>query len=291
MAKLPVAGLPGFIRASTELTDFPDISTCSGISLKVKSTTAYDGYRLAFGTKRAPECNLYSPGFKAHFFVPGVNSSEFQTVVIQLNEFSNCNSDSTGEPITRCSADEQYCPDAATLRNIQTISIWAEGVEGDVHLETHSITATGCSANATTDNTETDEAEDNSTDHSSASDSHEATEDSEESESANQHVSCEPALSLFACPALSLSALTAMPTFSLLTEFIWLGGRAYRACRVQAERFRCCSWSCPACCFVSCNRMVLQACWCVHIFTLFAPGQFLITSSRCCHTCVSVWFS
>merc|ERR1712166_617905 len=169
------SGLPGFIRASTQLTDFPDITTCSAISLKVKSTTAYDGYRLQFGTKQA--CGaVHSSGFKAHFVVnftlPSESSSEFQTVVIPLTEFTNCNSDSTGEPITQCSADEQYCPDAATLRNMQMISIWAEGVEGAVHLETHSITATGCSANATTDHTETDEAEDNST---------EATEESEES--------------------------------------------------------------------------------------------------------------
>jgi len=176
------SGLPGFIRASTQLTDFPDITTCSAISLEVKSTTAYDGYRLQFGNKQAPECSHYSKGFKAHFVVnftlPSESSSEFQTVVIPLTEFTNCNSDSTGEPITQCSADEQYCPDAATLRNMQMISIWAEGVEGAVHLETHSITATGCSANATTDHTETDEAEDNST---------EATEESEESEGGDQH--------------------------------------------------------------------------------------------------------
>merc|ERR1711963_605171 len=29
----------------------------------------------------------------------------------------------------------KYCPDQATLKNMQTMSVWAEGVQGDVHLK------------------------------------------------------------------------------------------------------------------------------------------------------------
>ena len=34
----------------------------------------------------------------------------------------------------------EYCPDVKTLANMKTMSIWAEGVEGRVHLEVRSMT-------------------------------------------------------------------------------------------------------------------------------------------------------
>ena len=40
----------------------------------------------------------------------------------------------------------EYCPDVKTLENMKTMSIWAEGIEGDVHLEVQSISGYGCQA-------------------------------------------------------------------------------------------------------------------------------------------------
>merc|ERR1711990_569116 len=52
--------------------------------------------------------------------------------------------DATGDAIKTCADDSKYCPDQQTLSNMQTMSVWAEGVEGDVHLEIKSVVATGC---------------------------------------------------------------------------------------------------------------------------------------------------
>ena len=34
-----------------------------------------------------------------------------------------------------CAENKELCPDQKTLENMKTMSIWAEGVEGTVHLE------------------------------------------------------------------------------------------------------------------------------------------------------------
>merc|ERR1712147_452077 len=63
---------PGFIKAEKSGT-FPDISTCSGFVISCKHYTGdpmgdYTGYRIGFGTQRAPEDlepHRWSSGFKA----------------------------------------------------------------------------------------------------------------------------------------------------------------------------------------------------------------------------------
>merc|ERR1712039_668779 len=60
--------------------------------------------------------------------------------------FSSHWDDGTGEPITKCVDDAKACPTEDSLKNIRTISIWAEGVEGDVNLQIRSIRASGCNS-------------------------------------------------------------------------------------------------------------------------------------------------
>merc|ERR1719271_2156469 len=65
---------PGFIKAEKSGT-FPDISTCSAFVISCKHYTGdpmgdYTGYRIGFGTQRAPEDlepHRWSSGFKAPF--------------------------------------------------------------------------------------------------------------------------------------------------------------------------------------------------------------------------------
>jgi len=61
-----------------------------------------------------------------------------------MGGFSSHWDDATGEPITKCVDDSKACPSQASLQNMKTLSIWAEGVAGDVTLEVKSIRATGC---------------------------------------------------------------------------------------------------------------------------------------------------
>jgi uncharacterized surface protein with fasciclin (FAS1) repeats len=65
-------------------------------------------------------------------------------VQIPFTDFTDCWDDGTGEAIKTCADDAKYCPDEGTLSNMQTMSVWAEGKEGDVHLEIKSVVATGC---------------------------------------------------------------------------------------------------------------------------------------------------
>ena len=54
--------------------------------------------------------------------------------------------DATGNPIHTCAENAELCPDKKTLQNMKTMSIWAEGVEGEVHLEIKSISGYNCAA-------------------------------------------------------------------------------------------------------------------------------------------------
>ena len=53
-----------------------------------------------------------------------------------------------GKAIHTCAERSDYCPDKRTLTNMKTMSIWAEGVEGDIHLEVESISGYGCTSSA-----------------------------------------------------------------------------------------------------------------------------------------------
>jgi len=100
---------------------------------------------MGFGTAHAPGGKFFAYGYKSHF-TPKVG--EFSSVSIPINSFTDYWDDGTGEPIKTCQDNKIYCPDEKTLKDLKTISIWAEGVKGKVHLEIKSISASGCSAEA-----------------------------------------------------------------------------------------------------------------------------------------------
>merc|ERR1712224_703860 len=86
--------------------------------------------------------------FKAKFMAP---VGKFETVRIPFNSFTSFFNGITGDPIVSCGENEEYCPDQDTLEELNTISFWGEGVEGDVHLEVREITAYGCTPGTATE--------------------------------------------------------------------------------------------------------------------------------------------
>ncbi|KAK3287171.1 hypothetical protein CYMTET_5301 [Cymbomonas tetramitiformis] len=143
---VPFLKAPGFIKVSSEGSNpYPDITSCTAMSLTLKASSAYAGYRMSFGTAKAPGGKFFASGYKAHFDAP---VGEFGTVTIPFKNFSDYWDDATGDLIKTCQDDSKYCPDEATLKNVKTISIWGEGVAGKVHLEIQKLTATGCGASS-----------------------------------------------------------------------------------------------------------------------------------------------
>merc|ERR1712017_49867 len=117
---VPFLKAPGFIKVDAR-GNFPDVSSCSALVINAHASSNYTGYRVSFGTAHVPG-GAYAYGYKAHF------------------------NDATGDLKTTCAQNKEYCPDADTLKDMRTLSLWGEGVAGDVHLEVKSIEATGCEA-------------------------------------------------------------------------------------------------------------------------------------------------
>lgn len=141
-AIVPSLKAPGFITARAN-GPTPDISACKNLALDVKSGNSYNGFFVSFGTEHYPPIykHFFARGYKSPF-VPPVGS--FQKVVLPLSGFSNHWDDKTGLAITTCADDPKACPTQQRLKDLQTITIWAEGVEGDVELQIKSIVATDC---------------------------------------------------------------------------------------------------------------------------------------------------
>lgn len=146
VAIVPSLKAPGFI--TTQVSDgmffpkgFPDVSKCKGISLNVMSSTSYKGYRFCFGNAHAKGGKFFAYGYKSLFDAP---VGEFGTVNIPFTEFTDFWDDGTGNPIKTCQESPSNCPDMSTLKNMKTMAIWGEGVEGKVHMVVKSISAYGC---------------------------------------------------------------------------------------------------------------------------------------------------
>jgi len=147
-AIVPSLSAPGFINAKASAS-FADVSSCTGIELEVRSTSnpdPYTGYRFGFGNDQSSCGKFFARGYKADFSAP--SGDAFGVVQIPFNKFTDCWSDATGEAITTCEADSTKCPKAKRLADLQTVAIWAEGVEGDVKIDVKSIKGYGCSAGA-----------------------------------------------------------------------------------------------------------------------------------------------
>ena len=142
---MPFLHAPGFIQARTvdRSTPFPDVSQCTGLQLRVRTTITppYTGFRFSFGNAHAPGGKLFAYGYKTD--LRGV-ALEWSDIVLPFSAFTDFWDDATGDPIKTCQEDPQYCPDTRTLRNMKTMAIWAEGVAGRVDLEIKEIRAVGC---------------------------------------------------------------------------------------------------------------------------------------------------
>lgn len=142
VAIVPFLQAPGFITMRASGGVYPDVSSCNALKLVLMATEEYHGYRVSFGTVHLPNGH-HATGYKANFEAP-VNA--FDEVVVPFSDFSSQWDDATGDQIVTCEENSIYCPDAETLSNMKTISVWGEGVAGIVKLKIKSISATGCAS-------------------------------------------------------------------------------------------------------------------------------------------------
>jgi hypothetical protein len=134
-AIVPALKAPGFITAVTGNRqgvpeNFVDVSSCTGLSVLAQADSDYKGFRISFGTAHPAGGFRYSSGYKADLH-PTVG--QFGPVQIPFNGFTDFWDGATGDPIHTCAENSTYCPDTQTLTNMKTMSIWAEGYEGDIH--------------------------------------------------------------------------------------------------------------------------------------------------------------
>jgi hypothetical protein len=142
-ATVPSLKAPGFIKA-VATGSFPDVSSCKNFVLNVNSDNSYKGFRVSFGNEHYQSIqHFFARGFKSDMMPP---VGKFADVVLPFSDFTDHWDDGTGKAITKCVNDSKACPTKKRLQNLETISIWGEGVEGDVHLQIKSIRATDCSS-------------------------------------------------------------------------------------------------------------------------------------------------
>jgi hypothetical protein len=140
---VPSLKAPGFITVvNSDKGPWVDVSSCEGIKFNHKSANNYTGFRVSFGSKHAPGGGFFAYGFKANLGAPSVG--KFGDAVLAFANFTDAWNDATGAPVHTCASNKIYCPDARTLADFRTMSIWAEGVEGDIQLEVNSISGYNC---------------------------------------------------------------------------------------------------------------------------------------------------
>lgn len=147
VAIVPFLKAPGFIKAETTAGEtWPDISSCTGLRLSVRTTDEYTGYRVSFGHQKPPNGFPYSYGYKTDLHVPSGSSTdtEMEDVVLNFKSFSYDWDAATGDQKTTCAENSDNCPSEEALQDIYSIALWAEGAEGDARLEVGSIHAVGC---------------------------------------------------------------------------------------------------------------------------------------------------
>ncbi|KAJ1447982.1 hypothetical protein M885DRAFT_540815 [Pelagophyceae sp. CCMP2097] len=150
---VPSLAAPGFVTAGGTFT-YPDVSKTvkGGLALTVRSSTSdYKGFRVSFAAgamSPAYSCaaggNLpFSRGcFKADFSFPeNYDEDEFTTIYVPFTSFSDKWSSSTGKHGVECTDDPDVCPTAGKLKDISYVEVWAEGVDGKVHLDVAKIAA------------------------------------------------------------------------------------------------------------------------------------------------------
>ena len=160
---VPFLNAPGFCKMSTNGggTAYADASSFinGALHLSLRSRTpSYTGYKIAFTSDNMPQVrhgsgHHSSPSFKADFHFPAgaATNGGWTNVRVPFNTFSVDWSEYTGSCSTRdptgtqhvcCSAAHpEVCPQATHLSSVRSLSVWAEGVEGDFDLEIQSIGA------------------------------------------------------------------------------------------------------------------------------------------------------
>ena len=155
-AIVPSLKAPGFCSAQTKKTlipqKFPDASANlkGGLAIEATTTTpSFAGFKVAFSAKGVPHTSIHGGGsFKAPFSLKAGQNQTF----VPFSAFSYDWSPYTGECDTKDPTGQQhhccgegelakYCPTAAFLAEITGLEIWAEGAEGNFHLEVASIAA------------------------------------------------------------------------------------------------------------------------------------------------------
>jgi len=140
---VPSLKAPGFCfaRTMTVSKQFADASAFSHLEIEYQSANTYTGFKAAFA---ADTLIPQFTSFKADFNV-SATSGDFATVRIPFSSFSNKWSSATGEPTAHSP------PSAKNLKDIQSLQIWAEGVQGPFNLQikeiraSHGAPATTCS--------------------------------------------------------------------------------------------------------------------------------------------------
>ena len=132
----------GFIKAQADGA-FPSVLGCDALASSARASSASGGYRVSFGDAHGPDAGFYARGYKAGPIAFAVGDA-FATVTIPFANFSDDWDDATGDIIVTCAEDASLCPDDATLADMGELAVWAEGVNGDVHLEIDQIWAVGC---------------------------------------------------------------------------------------------------------------------------------------------------
>ena len=159
-AIVPSLSAPGFCSAQTKQKLFgdswPDASAAlaGGLVLLARSKTPwFAGFKVAFGAKDVPSASRYTPQgtFKAPFNVTGFAGDDgFEEIYVPFSSFSwdwspftgRCDTkDPTGAQHHCCADGDKYCPTAAYLKTLTSLELWAEGAEGNFHLEVKSIAA------------------------------------------------------------------------------------------------------------------------------------------------------
>merc|ERR1712028_62731 len=131
-------GTNGFAMAQTGLLTFPSLFGCRGMIISSKSSSAYAGFRISFGTGDfMADASYSSPGYKTNF-TAGADQ------YLDLTDFSRGWAAPGQPPWPDCAHDTSVCPTFLQMQNVQRLRVWAEAVPAKFQLEIQSIRATSC---------------------------------------------------------------------------------------------------------------------------------------------------
>ena len=119
VAIVPFLHTPGFIKAETSPGNpWPDISSCTGLRLRVRTPDNYSGYRISFGHQHPPHGFPFSYGYKTDLHLSGTNAVE--EIILNFNEFFYDWDPATGDQRTTCAENPENCPsvEAEALQDI-----------------------------------------------------------------------------------------------------------------------------------------------------------------------------